>query len=140
MSTKINKKSEKVQQKITVSVIGGHDVIPFQIIRNPKKDDDDDTFIYTDDPYADFDQDGIIDVPISRIPDGKSPRLIARQLSDFQNLIQNPAAGAFGIANGKRQYAEDVFNLVNKEPKRYLESPPSLINDVCCHEIDRESQ
>jgi len=105
-----------------ILIVGGHDVVPFSILDNPTQDDD---TLYTDDVYADFDHDPdtIIDVPITRIPDGKDLDLVLTQLSG----TALPPSGGFALANVKRPAAEAVADIFGAPT---LWSTPTLHTDI----------
>jgi hypothetical protein len=105
-----------------ILIVGNHDVVPFSVLDNPTTDGD---ILYTDDVYADFDHDAnvIIDVPVSRIPDGNDLGLVLTQLAG----TPLPASGGFSLANVKRPVAETVANMFGATT---LWSAPTLHTDV----------
>ncbi len=88
----------QVGRPSTIFILGGHEVVPFHYTFNPMVNDSDveasqiiyplpgssqidHTFIYSDDPYADLDGDLVVDVPIARLPDGRSRGLVLQHLA-----------------------------------------------------------
>jgi hypothetical protein len=111
-----------------ILIIGGHDIVPFSEMVNPKKDQD--MLLLSDDLYADFDHDAnqVIDVPIARIPDGGDLDLVLTQLSP-------PVAaesGAFTLANKNRLFAEDIAQLIGASPRW---SAPTQAFDISAGEL-----
>ena len=105
-----------------ILIVGNHDVVPFSVLDNPTTDGD---ILYTDDVYADFDHDVdvIIDVPISRIPDGNDLGLVLAQLTG----TPLPASGGFSVANVERPAAEAVANIFGATT---LWSAPTVHTDI----------
>jgi hypothetical protein len=112
-----------------IQIIGGHDVVPFAVLPNPV---DSDT-LYTDDVYADFTGDDVIDVPIARIPDGNSLDLLIRQLDGKCK----PKSGAFGLGNAKRPYAGPIMDIFDDEDDVYW-SYPMEHDDFSIGDVDVE--
>jgi beta-lactamase superfamily II metal-dependent hydrolase len=101
-----------------VVILGGYDVVPSQIVdtlptdlRNslPQNDDPDRFIVWSDEIYGDFDGDGLPEVPVSRIPDGRSAQLIFKALQSESFQTGN---NRFGIRNIKRPFATDIFNML----------------------------
>jgi len=110
-----------------IQIIGGHDVVPFAVLPNAV---DADT-LYTDDVYADFTGDDVIDVPIARIPDGGSLDLLIKQL-DGKCV---PKAGAFGLGNAKREYAGPIMDIFDDAGDVYW-SLPMTNDDFSVGDVD----
>ncbi len=100
-----------------VVILGGYDVVPAQrldtldeALRNklPASHADPDNFVvWSDDVYGDRDGDGLPEVPVSRIPDGRSPQLI---FAAVQAGLPGDTARNFGVRNAERPFAEDIFS------------------------------
>lgn len=110
-----------------IQIIGGHDIIPFAVLPNPV---DGDT-LYTDDVYADFTGDDVIDVPIARIPDGGSLDLLIKQLDGKCT----PKSGAFGLGNAKREYAGPIMDIFDDAGDVYW-SLPMTRDDFSVSDVD----
>lgn len=102
-----------------VILLGGHDVMASQIVDslpptvrgNVRFRDPDDFIVWSDDVYGDLDGDGWPELPISRIPDGKSAALlraaITAELPDGRD-----GASDVGVRNVARPFAQGVFGLL----------------------------
>lgn len=113
-----------------IQIIGDHDIIPFAELPNNANDGD---TLYTDDVYADFTGDEVIDVPIARIPDGKSLDLLIKQLDG----ISTPKPGVYGLANSLRQYAEPIMEIFDDAADVYW-SLPMTSDDFSIGDVDVE--
>jgi hypothetical protein len=113
-----------------IQIIGGHDIVPFAEITNPVSDGD---ILYTDDVYADFTGDDVIDVPIARIPDGGSLDLLIRQLE----ARCTPKPGAYGLGNAKREYAGPIMDIFDDAGDVYW-SLPMASDDFSVSDVDVE--
>ena len=110
-----------------VQILGGPDVIPFHRKYNPAHGvSDRDEFIPTDNPYVDREDDDTVDVPIARLPDGKSADLMLCQLG----FHEAPAPGSFALGNWKRKYVERVARRMPEPPDEVLWSMPTQIQDL----------
>jgi len=95
-----------------ILVLGGQGVVPMSQMKNPLSDlkngtDGADTdILYSDDVYGDFDHDTLTtpDVPVARIPDGKSFKLMEAQLKG----TGAPASGGLVLYNQVRSGAPQV--------------------------------
>lgn len=113
-----------------VLLVGGFDVVPSAIVdalppelraRMPVNDDPDDFTIWTDDLYGDVDGDGIAELPVSRLPDGRSAALLSRAIAARPSRRSRSAA----VRNLARPFAEEVFaRLPGQRPM--LVSHPTL--------------
>lgn len=101
-----------------VVIIGGFDAVPAQILdslptnlRNslPQNDDPDNFIIWNDEIYGDRDGDGLPEIPVSRIPDGRSAKLVYQALQAGESRSGN---AKFGIRNIYRPFAVDIFNKI----------------------------
>jgi beta-lactamase superfamily II metal-dependent hydrolase len=97
-----------------VVILGGHDVIPHQqldcvpadVRRQLRAADDPDRFVvWSDAVYGDVDGDGLPEIPVSRIPDGKSSALVAAALGAGPAAPRERA----GVRNVARPFADTVF-------------------------------
>ncbi|MBN2620388.1 hypothetical protein JXB22_04785 [candidate division WOR-3 bacterium] len=102
-----------------VLLIGGDDIVPFFRLKNPCNDDD--SMIYSDNPYASTDNDHEIpERACARIPDNADGEYIIRQLNKVPTLTKN----AFGIsARVWEKASEDVYQIIG-QGKDLKRSPP----------------
>jgi hypothetical protein len=119
-----------------VVILGGHDVVPLQSIdclpaalrtRLDDSDDPDGFVVWSDDIYGDFDGDGLPEIPVSRIPDGKSADLVFSALRAGAPRSRERA----GIRNIARPFADGIFrgmagaqSLLVSAPTVFDEHPP----------------
>ncbi len=102
-----------------VVIVGGYDVVPSErydtlppslraSIGPSARNDPDNFIVWSDQIYADLDGDGLADVPVSRIPDGRTARLVQTALAN------SPATTAtrFGLRNYARPFADNVYTGV----------------------------
>jgi beta-lactamase superfamily II metal-dependent hydrolase len=98
-----------------VVILGGYDVAPGFVVDCLPPDlrraigsnsDADDFVVWSDDPYGDMDGDGLPELPVSRIPDGKSADLLLAAIQANDARLTNPR---FGIRNKLRPFADEVF-------------------------------
>ena len=104
-----------------VVLLGGYDVVPprrldsigdairAKLESDPEMGEDPDDFVvWSDEGFVDLNEDGRPEIPISRIPDGMSARLVRAALS------AGAAAGSdkFGIRNFARPFADAVWPLI----------------------------
>ena len=118
-----------------VVLLGGYDVIPAQILDTlpptlrqrlgPEDDDADDFIVWSDDIYGDSDGDGVAELPVSRIPDGKSSRLIFTAL---QTGARNGGDPRRGLRNFARPFAGPIYNQL-PGTQQILTSKPTLFNE-----------
>jgi beta-lactamase superfamily II metal-dependent hydrolase len=116
-----------------VLLLGGHDVLPHQRIdclpsdlraRFGPSDDPDRFIVWSDAVYGDVDGDGLPEIPVSRIPDGKSAALVRSALSAAPATPQRRA----GVRNVARPFAEPIFDALSGA-RRMLVSKPSTFDD-----------
>jgi beta-lactamase superfamily II metal-dependent hydrolase len=102
-----------------VVLLGGYDVlraIRYDTIPKDVRDrlgdnaDPDDFVVWSDQAYGDRDGDTLGELPVSRIPDGRSGELLKAALC---TCSANPRAQRFGVRNHARPFADDVFNNVD---------------------------
>ena len=107
-----------------VVLLGGVDVVPSRILltvppemralattRGVMARERDRLQVWTDDSYGDKDDDGVPELPVSRIPDGKSAALVLRALTKA-----SPVQGqgrALGVRNSERPFADAVFAMLD---------------------------
>ena len=116
-----------------VVLVGGYDVVPAQLLdclpsdlrkELPQDVADADNFrVWSDDVYGDVDGNGIPELPVTRIPDGRSSQLV------FAALNSNPSshdATRFGIRNVQRPAADNVFNLLTGSSPMLQSGPIDL--------------
>jgi beta-lactamase superfamily II metal-dependent hydrolase len=119
-----------------VVLIGGHDVIPHQRLdcltselraQVGDSGDPDMFVVWSDDVYGDVDGDGLPELPVSRIPDGRSATLVQAALAAPTPTRQQRA----GIRNVARPFADGVFagipgraSLLVSRPTVFDQAPP----------------
>jgi beta-lactamase superfamily II metal-dependent hydrolase len=125
-----------------VLIVGGFDVVPSlrldalspdlrrQIALN---DDPDDFVVWSDETYASTDGDTVADLPISRVPDGRSARFLFSAL-EAPNRLRG--SGRCGVRNVRREFADRVFrdlpgqgNLLTSRPSTHDQTNPALVLD-----------
>lgn len=130
-SQKVNKEIDSSTKGIVI--IGGYDVIPSaqlnvltdEMRRKIKEEaegdeedtDSDDFIVWCDDIYGDTDNDFLPELPVSRIPDGKSANLLFNALRAPSFVVEDK----FGIRNIKRPFAIDVFEKIPFKGKSQFE-------------------
>lgn len=111
-----------------VVILGGYDVIPAQrrdaapgasdVIRS--RDQEDRYIVWSDALYADTDEDGLAELPVSRIPDGKSAKLLI-------SALNAPACPQLerrhGLRNAHRSFADKVYQQL-AGPAAMIQSHP----------------
>jgi beta-lactamase superfamily II metal-dependent hydrolase len=100
-------------------LLGGYDVIPplvLDVLDNKlrtaiqgKINDADNFIVWADGPYGDADGAGGRLVPVSRIPDGKSPTLVFAALSASRPSGNPAPLERFGVRNYERPFAIGIF-------------------------------
>ncbi len=133
-----------------VVLIGGYDVVPsraldtlppdirqrLRLFPGAPQDPHDDYRVWNDDFYGDWNNDGVPEVPVSRIPDGRDAQMILRVLqSHFPG--RSPLRRR-GIRNHARPYGDQVFDaivgegeLLRSVPVRHDQQPPyNLQTDI----------
>lgn len=100
-----------------VVIVGGYDVVPserydtlppsLRASIGPSAMNDPDNFIvWSDQSYGDLDGDHLADVPVSRIPDGHTARVVE---TAFQTA-SSPPVNRFGLRNFVRPFADQVYS------------------------------
>jgi hypothetical protein len=113
-----------------VVLLGGHESAPAEPLNSLptemrkikfKREDEDRWIVWSDDGYGDTDGDGIPEIPVSRLPDGADPALIAGALS----LPPFTTSGeGSGIRNEARPFAATIFDRFPK-PKFLASCAPA---------------
>jgi hypothetical protein len=114
----VGKKIDKSDYKGVV-LIGGYDVLPSQrvdVLDPPLRaaiglrvDEEPDNFIvWSDEIYGDADHDGLPELPVTRVPDGRSAPFLLRALQ--ASLTRT--SGRYGIRNVERPFADTVWQGV----------------------------
>lgn len=125
-----------------VVLLGGHDIIPAQVldclpaeIRRglPSSDDPDEFIVWSDDIYGDREGDELPEVPVSRIPDGRSAELVLAQLQ----AGELPPGERSGVRNVARPFAEQVFRGVSGTRPLLVSQPTTFSNPAYDLETDR---
>lgn len=94
--------------------------------------DPDDFIVWSDQAFGDKDGDLLGELPVSRIPDGRSPRLVLNALCLCNTP---PAAARFGLHNVARPFAARIFaDIAGPEP--ILVSEPMVARTVANADID----
>lgn len=113
-----------------VVIIGGYDVVPaLKIDTYPegapeqlRSRDFDNYVVWTDNLYGDTDDDGLPELPVSRVPDGKSASLLKAALS-----APSPSGRLrHGVHNVVRPFALDIFKLIPGEGQTHASFPYSV--------------
>lgn len=112
-----------------VVLIGGYDVMPsqrcltlppeFDHLRGVRATDLDGFLVWNDEAYGDQDDDGLAEVPVSRIPDGRCPDLLVRALS----AAGGSDGGAFGVRNHWRPFADGVYDRIRTDAGMLVSHP-----------------
>ena len=100
-----------------VVLLGGYDVVPArsldvltpehrQRLGMEAEDEGDRFVVWSDDAYGDRDGDGFPELPVSRIPDGRSPDLV---FAAHEAGRANGGRGRAGLRNVRRPFAEPIF-------------------------------
>ena len=118
-----------------IVLLGGYDVVPAAVqdvlprdLRNQvaHNGDPDNFIVWSDHQYGDLDGDGVADLPLSRIPDGKSSELIKRCLD---SRATSASQSRHGIRNIQRPFADGVFDILTGDEKM-LTSRPTVHTEV----------
>jgi beta-lactamase superfamily II metal-dependent hydrolase len=125
-----------------VVVLGGYDVVPAErydtlppSVRaqiNDSSSDHDDFIVWSDQVYGDVDGDGLADLPVSRIPDGRSAKLVRNALSGVGVAAR---ARNFGLRNVARPFADTIYGIVAANAPM-LKSRPTRAQDVDTSAVD----
>lgn len=120
-------------------VVGGYDVVKSQSVdvldpalrrsltRRSIAEDQDEFIVWSDDIYGDADGDGLPEIPVSRIPDAKTPELVVAALTaDKPGRVSE----RFGICNAARPFSFDIFKSEVPGTAAHLLSGPGGYRDV----------
>jgi hypothetical protein len=112
-----------------VVLLGGYDVVPAERLdclpprlrkRVGASDDPDDFMVWSDDSYGDADGDHIPDLPVSRIPDGRSAELVVAAL---QASAIPSSRSRRGVRNAARPFADAIFETLPGRASMLRSSP-----------------
>ncbi|MBZ5728028.1 MAG: MBL fold metallo-hydrolase [Acidobacteriia bacterium] len=113
-----------------VVIVGGYDALPSQRVDalppslraslGPHTTDDDNFIVWSDAVYGDKDGDGLGELPVSRIPDAKSRKLV---FSALTAALPNPSQARFGCRNSARPFAEGPYTLLPGTAKMFVSAP-----------------
>jgi beta-lactamase superfamily II metal-dependent hydrolase len=114
---------------VGVVIVGGYDVLPAQRVDaldkalrrrlGPQTPDDDNFIVWSDWIYGDRDDDGLPEVPVSRIPDAKSSQLVKAALQ----AKADPELERYGLRNSARPFADTVFGGIQGGTPILVSSP-----------------
>ena len=125
-----------------VVLLGGHDIVPSQVldclppeIRRalPSGNDPDEFIVWSDDIYGDREGDDLPEVPVTRIPDGKSAELVFAALQ----TEARSSGDRSGVRNVARPFAEEIFDRLPGSRTLLVSQPTSFSNPVYDLETDR---
>lgn len=123
-----------------VVILGGYDVVPSQSLdalpaelrRTMNGSGDPDNFIvWSDDVYGDYAGDSLPDVPVSRIPDGRSARLVASALSPAPR-----ATGSCAVRNSARPFADRIYTALPNARPMLRSEPATFANPTYSLDTD----
>lgn len=122
-----------------VVIVGGYDVVPAyprnclseELRRRlPANDDPDGFVVWSDDLYGVRESSGRLELPVSRIPDGKSAQLVSAALQASRGQVPNARGGVRNVA---RPFADQVFRVLPgpgtlhvSRPATFNQQTPSL--------------
>jgi beta-lactamase superfamily II metal-dependent hydrolase len=122
-----------------VVVVGGYDVVPSNrldvldaalrrrlVDTGHAGDDADDFLVWSDDHYGDDDGDGMPELPVTRIPDGRRADVLFAALQAAPQTTRP----RFGVRNFMRSFAEGVFPSVPGQRGELLVSETLSPEDV----------
>ncbi len=101
-----------------IVILGGYDVLPAQRLdvlppslrsQLSSGSDSDNFVVWSDEAYGDKDGDLLPEVPVSRIPDAKSPQLVMAALAASGTV---PGRSRYGVRNDARPFAVGPYNLI----------------------------
>ena len=113
-----------------VVLLGGIDIVPSRILltvppallavakaRGIINRERDRFQVWSDDAYGDRDDDGVPEVPVSRIPDGKSAALVLRALS--HPGVRTPLSRVRGVRNSLRPFADAIYGRLDRTTRMF---------------------
>jgi beta-lactamase superfamily II metal-dependent hydrolase len=110
-----------------VVLIGGYDIVPAETLRvlsdeiyrqlPPGLEDPDDFIVWSDAGYGDTCGDGLPELPVSRVPDGKTPHLVSACLGAGEAPRNSKR---FGLRNINRSFADAIFRSFGEGQDRML--------------------
>jgi beta-lactamase superfamily II metal-dependent hydrolase len=110
-----------------VVLLGGYGVVPSQIISTLPAEladlripDRDRLQVWSDDGYGDRDGDGVPELPVSRVPDGRSAEFL---LGALKAAPQRTAGERSGIRNIRRPFANGVYGLLPGRRPLFTSAP-----------------
>ena len=119
-----------------VVIVGGYDIVPSAVIdvlpeslRNKvgnTNGDPDNFIVWSDDLYGDVDGDDVAELPVSRIPDGGSAKLVRNALASKPPLNSKTRQG---LRNVQRPFADGVFDILSGNGGM-LKSQPTIHTEV----------
>ncbi len=125
-------------------LVGGYDVIPPDSVDvlsaahrkalDPRYDQDR-FLVWSDDYYADLDDDGFPELPVSRVPDGRSAHLLHTALAAPYNDAPKSRAG---LRNLKRPFAQAIFDTLPGDAQ-LLQSHPASPDTISSNYLAAEA-
>ena len=125
-----------------VVLVGGHDIVPSQVLDSlpseirralPGSDDPDEFIVWSDDIYGDREGDKLPEIPVSRIPDGKSADLVFAALQAGGRPLEHRS----GIRNVARPFAEQIFEGLTGGRALLVSQPTTFSNPAYDLDTDR---
>jgi hypothetical protein len=126
-----------------IVLLGGYDVLPAErydtlppSLRAQIRDaqgEPDNFIVWSDQVYGDIDGDGLADLPVSRVPDGRSAELVRAALCSCPPA---PLARRFGLRNAARPFADHVFSQQVPGTEQMLKSQPTASSAVDPRQVD----
>jgi beta-lactamase superfamily II metal-dependent hydrolase len=116
-----------------VVILGGYDVLPAQrfdaldsdlrrAIGSQAAKDGDNFIVWSDEVYGDLNADSFEEIPVTRIPDAKSSRLIFSALTATDG---DEVRTRVGIRNDARPFASDIYRLLRGSGELLVSHPTS---------------
>lgn len=134
----------QARDRTGVVLVGGYDVLPAQRVDvldrqlraaipvDAISNEPDRFVVWSDDAYVDVGGEGSPDFPVSRIPDGKSPRVVMNALT----ATLAGRDGRFGVRNSARPFADGIFATLPGS-ETLFESGPSGRTEVAAGNRER---
>jgi hypothetical protein len=137
-AARVRRELQGGQRPRGVVLLGGYDVVPAARVdclpdrlagHVPRGEDLDHFIVWSDDIYGDLEGDRLPELPVSRIPDGRSAELMRNAISASPANAPDPRRG---LRNVDRPYADGIFGalpgtapLLQSQPTR-SDQPYSL--------------